>query len=203
MGDGLDFHHQLKSGKYKHSDYTSFFITDPKTRHIHKTIVRDRIVYHAVYRILYPIFDKSFICDSYSCRIEKGTHRAVNRLEQFSRKVSQNHTKPCFALKCDIKKFFDSIDHQIFFKLIKKKISDKKCLDLIWEIIDSFSFDCHSVLDTESMQIDNSIWDSRLRGNDIYGARDFSERELLDFARRIICLVIPNLFRNLRLKTII
>ncbi len=132
-------YNELQTGTYRHSNYTSFYITDPKLRHIHKAKVRDRIVHHAIYRGLYPIFDKGFIYDSYSCRDKKGTHEAVERLENFARKVSRNYTGPCFALKCDIKKFFDSIDHKILFKIIRKKITDKKTLNLILEIISSYS----------------------------------------------------------------
>ena len=103
----FELHNELKNKTYRHSDYTSFNISDPKPRHIHKAYVRDRIVHHAVYRILYPIFDKSFVYDSYSCRLNKGTHKAVNRLGLFARKVSQNHTQASWALKCNIKKYFD------------------------------------------------------------------------------------------------
>ncbi len=173
-------HEELKSGKFQHSDYTSFHITDPKQRHIHKACVKDRIVHHAVYRILYPIFDQGFIFDSYSCRNNKGTHRAVNRLERFIIKVSQNYVKPCFVLKCDIKRYFDSIDHEILFNLIKKKISDKRTLDLIWEIIGSYHLktNCHSGISKkypESIQIDKNYHiDSRFRGNDIMMNNPFS-----------------------------
>ena len=131
-------HSELKSRIYQHSDYTSFYITDPKSRHIHKALVRDRIVHHAIYRILYPIFDPLFMNDSYSCRNKKGTHRGVRRLEVFTRIVSNNYIQPCWALKCDIKKFFASVDHRILFSLIKKKIHDKQVLWLILEIISSF-----------------------------------------------------------------
>ena len=134
----FELHHQLKNKTYQHSNYTSFYITDPKRRHIHKASVKDRVVHHAVYRLLYPIFDESFIYDSYSCRLKKGTHKAINRLEKFTRIVSRNHTRPCFALKCDIKKFFASVDHNILYKLVKRKINDKDVLGLIWGIIKSF-----------------------------------------------------------------
>jgi len=135
----FQLHRQLKIQTYHHSHYTSFYISDPKQRHIHKADVEDRIVHHAIYHILYPLFDTSFIFDSYSCRLDKGTHRSVKRLEKFTRIVSQNYTKPCFALKCDIKKFFDSVDHEILFQLIKKKITDIKTLNLIWQIISSYN----------------------------------------------------------------
>lgn len=131
-------HRDLKSKAYRHSDYTSFYITDPKLRHIHKAIVRDRIVHHAIYRILYPIFDKGFIFDTYSCRNDKGSHKAIYRFEHFARKVSKNYSDTCFVLKCDVRRFFDSIDHEILKRLIRKKVDDKDTMWLIENIIDSF-----------------------------------------------------------------
>lgn len=131
-------HHELKNQTYSYFNYTSFNICDPKPRKIHKACVRDRVLHHAVFRVLYPIFDKIFTFDSYSCRIKKGTHRAVNRLQKFARKVSENNTKTCYILKCDIKKFFDSIDHNILISLIEKKIKDKNTLWLVEKIIKSF-----------------------------------------------------------------
>lgn len=129
---------ELKSKIYQHSHYTPFYIQDPKLRRIHKASVRDRTLHHAVFRILYPIFDKEFIFDSYSCRLNKGTHKAVNRLEKFCREPSKNHTENIFALKCDIRKFFDSVNQGILLKLIKKKVQDEKAVWLIEKIIKSF-----------------------------------------------------------------
>ena len=134
----LNLHHDLKNKKYQHSNYTSFYICDPKLRNIHKAEVRDRVLHHAIFRTFNPIFDKSFIFDSYSCRKNKGTHKGVNRLECFIRKVSNNHHNQVYALKCDIKKFFDSIDHNILFDLIKKKVQDSDTLWLIQIILNSF-----------------------------------------------------------------
>lgn len=131
-------HEELSKNKYRHSHYTAFYITDPKIRHIHKANIRDRIVHHAIFRILYPIFDHGFIFDSFSCRFEKGTHKAIERLGMFIRKLSHNHTKACFVLKCDIKKFFDSVDHQILLGLIRRKITDPGTIWLLKEIINSF-----------------------------------------------------------------
>ncbi|MBU2539692.1 reverse transcriptase/maturase family protein [Patescibacteria group bacterium] len=101
--------------------------------------MKDRVLHHAVFRILYPIFDKSFISDSYSCRNDKGTHRAINRLQKFAGKVGKNSTKTCFVLKCDIKKFFDSINQDVLTNLIKKKIKDENAFWLIEKIIRSFN----------------------------------------------------------------
>ncbi len=134
----FQLHHELKTKTYQHSHYTPFNICDPKLRRIHKAIVKDRVLHHAIFRILYPIFDKSFIFDSYSCRLNKGTHKAVSRLEKFTRKLSKNSRKNLFALKCDIKKFFDSINQDILLKLIKKKIKDENAIWLIEKIIKSF-----------------------------------------------------------------
>ena len=134
----FQLHWELENKTYQHSNYTAFSISDPKPRRIHKAVVRDRVLHHAIFRILYPIFDKGFIFDSYSCRLGKGTHKAVSRLEKFCRKLSKNNTRGIFALKCDIKKFFDSIDQEILLNLIKKKIQDENALWLIEKIIKSF-----------------------------------------------------------------
>jgi len=134
----LNLHRELKNKKYRHSEYYSFYVKDPKLRHIHKACVKDRVLHHAVFIILYPIFDKSFIFDSYSCRINKGTHRAVNRLKDFLRKESKNNSKNCFVLKLDIRKFFDSIDQEILLELIKEKIQDENTIWLVGEVIKSF-----------------------------------------------------------------
>ena len=134
----FQFHQKLKTKTYQHSHYTSFYIKDPRLRHIHKACVKDRVLHHAVFRILYPIFDPTFIFDSYSCRIKKGTHRAVDHLQKFARKVSKNNIKSCFILKCDIRKFFDSVGHDILMNLIRKKVKNNNAIWLIEKIIHSY-----------------------------------------------------------------
>ena len=135
----VDLHNDLKNKIYTHGGYKAFKINDPKPRDIHKASVRDRLLHHAIYRVLYPYFDQKFIYDSYSCRVDKGTHKAIQRFEMFSRKVSKNNTKTCFILKCDIRKFFASIDHEILKKILAKHIQDIDTLSLLENIIDSFS----------------------------------------------------------------
>jgi RNA-directed DNA polymerase len=95
-------------------------------------------LHHAIFRILYPIFDKSFIFDSYSCRLNKGTHRAINRLNYFAKKVSKNNLKNCYILKCDVKKYFESINQDTLLNLIRKKVDDEEVLRLINKIVKSF-----------------------------------------------------------------
>ncbi|MEK7077876.1 MAG: reverse transcriptase domain-containing protein [Patescibacteria group bacterium] len=130
--------HELKNQTYRHGSYTPFCVTDPKLRHIHKATVRDRVLHQAVFRVLYPVFDKYFIFDSYSCRVGRGTHRAVTRLETFCRKLSRNNARAVFALKCDIKRFFDSVDQEILIGLISRKIKDTNALCLVEKIVKSF-----------------------------------------------------------------
>lgn len=129
---------ELKGELYYPDSYVSFYVQDPKLRHIHKASVRDRVLHQAIFRVLCPIFDKGFIYDSYSSRLGKGTHIAVERLGIFLRKLSKNYRRPVFALKCDISKFFDSIDQEILLDLIKKKIFDQNTIWLIEKIIKSF-----------------------------------------------------------------
>lgn len=138
MQNIFEIHDDLKNKNYKHGRYQHFKISDSKPRDIHKATVKDRLIHHAIYRILYPYFDKKFIYDSYSCRNEKGTHKAINRFRHFSQKVSQNHTKACWVLKCDIKKFFASIDHTVLKRILSKNIVDQDILWLLNQIIDSF-----------------------------------------------------------------
>jgi len=134
----FELHSRLRNNIYQHSHYTPFYICDPKLRHIHKAKVADRVLHNAVVNIIEPIFEKSFIFDSYSSRKDKGTHRAVRRLHKFAWKLSQNNTKTVWVLKCDIKKFFDSVEHKILVNLIKKTIYDKRTVKLIENIISSF-----------------------------------------------------------------
>ncbi len=139
MDNIYSLHKDLKNKTYKHSNYEAFKINDPKPRDIHKASVKDRLLHHAIYRIIYPYFDKKFIYDSYSCRVGKGTHKAIYRFESFIRKVSKNNTKACWVLKCDIRKFFANIDHDILKSILLKHIQNKDTLSLLETIIDSFS----------------------------------------------------------------
>ena len=130
---------ELRTGSYRHGKYKTFFINDPKPRIISKPTVKDRIVHHAVFKELENIFDPGFIYHSYSSRKERGTHLAVNNLAKYLRRISKNYHCPVYALKCDIRKFFASIEHEKLLQLIKRKISDERFLGLIKEVVDSFS----------------------------------------------------------------
>lgn len=140
---------ELKSKTYQPKPLKKFIIHDPKTRTIHSSIFRDRIVHHAIVNLLEPIFDKIFIYDSFASRKNKGTHKAVIRFKYFLRKVSNNGQlikKPFnnnsikgFVLKADIRHYFDSIDHQVLINILSKKINDKEFIGLIRIILENFN----------------------------------------------------------------
>lgn len=138
MDNILSLHLDLKNKTYTHGGYQAFNISDPKPRNIHKATVRDRLLHHAVYRQLYPYFDKRFIHDSYSCRLNKGTHKALNQFRRYLYKVSKNGTKQCWVLKCDIRRFFASIDHITLRCILSEEIQDEDINWLLSQIIQSF-----------------------------------------------------------------
>lgn len=138
MDNIISLHHELHTKSYIHGLYHAFNISDPKPRNIHKATVRDRLLHHAIYRVLCPHFDPKFISDSYSCRKYKGTHRAMQSFQKFSRKVSQNNTKQCYVLKCDIRKFFASIDHKVLIDILNYYKLDKDVIWLLNRVISSF-----------------------------------------------------------------
>jgi len=137
-GNLYALHEDLRDKNYQHATYQAFGISDPKPRSIHKATVRDRVLHHAIYRVLYPYFDRKFIHDVYSCRNAKGTHRAVRRFEDFARRVSKNNTQTCWILKCDIRKFFASIDQVTLLWILEKHIFDRDVIWLLEKVIGSF-----------------------------------------------------------------
>ena len=129
----------LKNNTYTHSLYYEFKISDPKPRIIHKAPVRDRLLHHAIHRVLYQFFKDIFIEDSYSCQIGKGTHKAIEKFKKYTDIVGCDNTKTVWILKCDIKKFFASIDQGILIKILDGYIADKSIVDLLKTIIQSFN----------------------------------------------------------------
>lgn len=139
LGDQIiALHQDLVTGVYHHGGYDFFTVTDPKQRNIHKASVRDRLLHHALHRKLYPHFATKFIAQSFSCQVGKGLHRALRSFRAMSRKVSFNNTRSCWVLKCDIRKFFDSIQHEILLQILEREIGDGRVLDLLSKIVHSF-----------------------------------------------------------------
>ncbi len=151
MQNILELHLVLMDGTYRHGGYHHFKIADPKPRDIHKASVRDRLLHHALYRKLYPFFNKTFISDSYSCRLGKGTHKAMNRFRAFAYQVSKNNTRTCWVLKCDVRKFFASIDQRILLDILRKHLSDERTITLLQNIIESF----HSTASGKGLPLGN------------------------------------------------
>lgn len=120
---------ELREGSYRPGEYRSFWIRDPKRRLISAAPYRDRVVQHAVYRIVEPIFDRTFSFDSYANRRGKGTHRALLRASRFAHESK-------YVLKCDVAKFFPSVDHALLLGLVRRKLKCRRTLDLIEQIVD-------------------------------------------------------------------
>ncbi|MBI1922789.1 RNA-directed DNA polymerase [Candidatus Poribacteria bacterium] len=120
---------ELEDRTYRPGAYSTFHIYEPKPRLISAAPFRDRVVHHALINIIGPLFERSFIFDSYANRVGKGTHRAIRRYQHFLRQYQ-------YVLKCDIRKYFPSIDHQILKTLIRWRIADDATLWLIDTIID-------------------------------------------------------------------
>lgn len=128
----------LLNGSYRHGGYQHFVVADPKRRDIHKASVRDRVVHQFIYDALYPYFDQRFIFDSYSCRVDKGAHAAVDRFDSFARRASDNHRKTVWVLKCDIKKCFASIDQEILKRMLGDHVACPKLYRMLCTIIESY-----------------------------------------------------------------
>jgi len=120
----LRLHEDLSNKRYRHGPYRDFWVYERKPRLISAAPYRDRVVHHALCNIIEPIFDKTFIHDSYACRVGKGTHAAADRYTQFSRKNR-------YVLKLDIRQYFPSIEHSVLYGELARRIADE---DVLWLI---------------------------------------------------------------------
>jgi len=128
LGTNLaNLYEEIHSARYKPMPYFKFIVYEPKERIIHAPAFRDIVVQHAIYRVVYPIFDKTFINTSFACRLGYGTHRASN--------YTQGALRACrdkdYILKLDIRKFFYSIDREILRKQIERKIKDRGLVEIM------------------------------------------------------------------------
>lgn len=112
---------ELRAQTYQPGTYHSFYIHEPKKRLISAAPFRDRVVHHALCNLIEPLFERSFIFDSYANRVGKGTHRALDRAQQFARRFR-------YVLQCDIRQFFPSIDYTILRHCLVRKIHDERVL---------------------------------------------------------------------------
>ena len=126
----FDLQHELRDESYRPGPYQSFYIHEPKRRLISAAPFRDRVVHHALCNLIEPIFEHSFIFDSYANRVGKGTHRALDRCQHFARRYK-------YVLQCDVRQFFPSIDHVILREHLAKKVHDAQMMALIDQILTS------------------------------------------------------------------
>jgi len=126
----LELEQELRDQTYQPGVYNNFYIHEPKKRLISAAPFRDRVVHHALCNITMPYFEKLFIADSYANRVGKGTHRAIDRCQQFARKYK-------YVLQCDIAQFFPSIDHAVLRETLKRMLPDEVVFWLVDRILAS------------------------------------------------------------------
>lgn len=120
-------HNGLMNSTYKAKPYYQFYVYEPKKRLISAPAFRDRVVQHALYNAIRPIFETRFIDQSFACRIGKGTHKASD----YVHKALQASDSDSYILQLDIRRYYYSLDRDILRSLIEKVIKDKRTVDLI------------------------------------------------------------------------
>lgn len=122
-----DLHHHLVAGTYKPRPYNTFEIFEPKPRIISAPAFRDRVVQHAIYNQVREIFDRSFIDQSFACRIGKGTHSAADYVQAALRAAPRDS----YVLQLDIRRYYYRLDHGVLRKLLERKIKDARLVDVM------------------------------------------------------------------------
>lgn len=130
----IDIQTELQNHIYQVGRYREFYIYEPKQRLIMALPFRDRVVQWAIYQVLFPIFTKTFISDSYACIPGRGTHSAVQKLSYWLHQVDRKPGK-YYYLKLDIAKYFYRIDHQVLLDILGRKIKDKELMQLLKELV--------------------------------------------------------------------
>lgn len=128
LATNLDaLHQELNDGTYRPRPYFSFMVYEPKPRTIFAPAFRDLVVQHAIYSVVGPIFERSFIDQSFACRLGYGTHKAADYAQEALRACPRDS----YTLKLDIRRFFYRIDRGILRMLIERKIKDRRFVDLM------------------------------------------------------------------------
>ena len=117
----------INHGTYQPGRSIAFIVNKPVKREIFAADFRDRVVHHLIINKLNPLFEKTFIYDSYACRQERGTHFGIKRLDRFIRQCSHNYTQDCYVLKLDIQGFFMAIDKRVLWAQLQSFIIDQYC----------------------------------------------------------------------------
>lgn len=131
-----DLYNDLQEERYKVSGYRIIYIYVPKKRLIMALQFRDRVLQWAVYRLLNPLYEKTYIKDSYACIKERGREKAASRLQYWLRQTERK-PKQYYYLKLDISKFFYRVDHEVLLNILKRRIKDERLIKLFDKIINS------------------------------------------------------------------
>ena len=123
---------ELNEDSYRHGGYRVFYVMDNKKRRIAVASIRDRVVHRLLYEYLVPIYDPTFIADVWSCRKKKGLFGAIERTQKLLHQYPES-----FVWRSDVVKFFDNVDPEVLFELLRKRISDGRALRILREVIDS------------------------------------------------------------------
>jgi hypothetical protein len=126
----LQLQAELRDGSYRPGESRKFMIHDPKEREISVAPFRDRVVHQVLCGVVAPVLERSAIHHSYACRVGKGTHRAIRQAQRLVRGRA-------FFLKCDVRRFFASVDHGVLKMLLRRCLKDDRVLDLCDRIIDA------------------------------------------------------------------
>lgn len=127
---------EIANNKYKFGEYREFNVYEPKERIIRSLPYRDRIVHQwYVEEFIKPYFFKRFIKDTYACLDGRGTHIAVKNTQKYMRKMKRKYGN-YYVLKCDVKKYFYSIDKNILINILRKRIADNKIIEFSKVILD-------------------------------------------------------------------
>ena len=181
-------HNELRQGIYHHGGYERFKVYDPKERTIHKATVRDRVVHRMLYNYLLPIFNPRWLDCSFSCRPGFGQRRSIFTVERALFKISRNYTKIAWAVKCDIRRFFDSIDHEILYRLLCRSVADTNVRALLWKIICSFSTEGNRGIPIGNLT-SQIFANTYLHGLDAFVKHQLKQPFYFRYADDFICLV--------------
>lgn len=140
----INLHNHLVHGTWRPSPLREFVVTEPKLRLIHAPPFEDRVVHHAICRVIEPLFERKFIYDSYACRKGKGHLAAAQRVQTHLRRTKRNWGE-VWVLKADIRRFFPSIDHAALLYEAARTIGDERALSLLESIITGSGFDDHGL----------------------------------------------------------
>lgn len=136
----VSIHEHLLRGTWQPGQARRFWVRDPKWREITAPPFPDRIVHHAVVRIVEPLFERRFIHDSYACRRGKGTHAAVRRTQSFLRGAARRWDNP-YIVKVDVKSYFASIDHDVLLRQMSHVVRDERLSALLRRVFVAYGFD--------------------------------------------------------------